>query len=367
LRSAEAQRRAGQFDAAARLLEPVADVTPLAAFSLALVREDQGRIADSRQLYQKYLATGQDAELRTRARDRLVLLDRLELQRAVRDALSHERDLASRPPEPRTIGVFPFLTTTADPQLHPLGTALAELLTTDLAQTDRLRVVERARVQDLLDEMRLAESRRSDPATAVRSGRMLGASTLVQGRIEGTTTELAVQAAVVRVPPDRTPGNPLRERDALTRLFDAEKRLALGVYDRMGIQLTTAERQRVMHEATRNIQALLELGYGLEAQDAGHYAEAAAHFARAAQLDPSFALAHQYSAETSAQARAAEISTQTLGQLAIAAAAAVRRVDIFLSVQRLVPDPAIRNPAAEALGAEGVGRRGTVDIVIPRP
>jgi tetratricopeptide (TPR) repeat protein len=197
---------------------------------------------------------------------------------------------------------------------------------------------------------------------------MLGAGMLVQGRIEGTTTELAVQAAVVRVPTDRATGNPLRERDALTRLFDAEKRLALGVYDRLGIQLTTAERQRVMHDATRNIQALLELGLGLEAQDAGRYAEASAHFTRAVQLDPSFTLAQQRVTETSAQARAAEISTQTLGQLAIAAAAAgARRVDIFLAVQRLVPDPAIRHPAAEALGAEGVGRRGTVDLVIPRP
>src|SRR5512143_248099 len=191
LQSAELQRRAGQLDNAARLLEPVADSTPLAAFYLGLVREDQGRIADARWLYQKFLATAPAAQLRDRVRDRLALLDRLELQQAVRAALARERELSSRTPEPRTIGVFPFLTTTADPQLHPLGTALAELLTTDLAQTERLRVVERTRVQELLDEMKLNESGRADPATAVRSGHLLSAGTLVQGRIEGTGSELS--------------------------------------------------------------------------------------------------------------------------------------------------------------------------------
>jgi TolB-like protein len=357
------------------MLESLADSAPIAAFYLGLIREDQGRIADARVLYQRYIAKGQNAALRDRLRDRLALLERRELELAVQAALAHEQDPSLRPPEQRTIGVFPFLTSTADQQLRPLGTAFAELLTTDLAQTTRLRVVERARMQELLAELKLAESGRTDPATAVRSGRILAAGTVVQGRIAGGNNDLAVQAAVVRVPAQRTSaapaaGEPLSEHEALARMFDVEKRLALGVYARMGIELSTAERERVMHQATNNIQAFLELGYGLEAQDAQRYAEAAAHFTRAAQLDPNFTLAQQRAQDATAQTRALDFPAQQLAELALNAAPAaptVRRVDAFQEVQRLVPDPSVRNPTAEATGTEGVGRRGTVDIVIRRP
>jgi TolB-like protein len=372
---AEAHRRAGQPNVAATLLEPVAASTPIAAFYLGLVREDQGRAADARQLYEGYVARAASGELRDRVRDRLSVLGRLELQQAVRSALARERELASRQPEARIVGVFPFLTTMSDPQLHPLGTAFAEILTSDLAQTERLHVVERARVQQLLDEIKLAEARRVDPATAVRSGRLLGAGTIVQGRIEGAPNALAFQAAVVRVQTNASAGNPLRERDALARLFDVEKKLALGIYDRMGIQLTAAERDRVTHQATRNVQALLELGFGLEAQDAGHFSEAAAHFTRAAELDPGFALARQRATEAAIQVRADAFSTASLGQLALAdvggmgatGGGVTRRVDLFAPIERLVPDPSVRDPSAEALGGEGFGRHATAEIVIKRP
>lgn len=305
--------------------------------------------------------------LRDQVRDRLALLDRIELDLAVKDAVSRERELSSRTPEPLTIGVFPFLTTTNDPQLRPLGTAMAELLTTDLAQTNRLKVVERVRLQDLLDEIKLSEARRVEPASAVRSGKLLGAGTLIQGRIEGTRTELSLQTAVVRVATPNAAPNPLRDKEALNRFFDAEKRLALGIYGRLGIQLTSAERERITQQATSNVQALLELGFGLEAQDAGRYAEAAARFERAAQLDPNFALAKQHATEARSLSRAEGVSIAALSQTAVSEIPSFRPVDVFQSVQRLVPNPGVRDPAAEAFGTEGVSRHGTVEIVIRRP
>ena len=71
----------------------------------------------------------------------------------------------------RTVAVFPFLYRGSDPALEPLGRALSELLVTDLGQVKRLRVLERARVQVLLDEMDLAERGLVDSTTAARSGR----------------------------------------------------------------------------------------------------------------------------------------------------------------------------------------------------
>jgi tetratricopeptide (TPR) repeat protein len=367
LRLAEAYRRAGKAGAAVALLEPVAGKDPTASFYLGAIAEDQGRFADARPHYADYVARGGDVRLRDHARRRLALLDRLEMEQAVRAALANERQLAVRTPLPRTVGVFPFLTVTTDPQLEPLGTALAELLTTDLAQTDRVRVLERVRVQKLLDEMSLAASGRVDPATAARSGRLLGAGTLVQGRVEGTSGALALQALVVHVTTPRAAGAPLDERDALSRIFEVEKRLALGIYDRMGIQLTVAERQRVTRQATTNVQALLALGSGLEAQDAGRYGEGASYFARAVQLDPNFEIAKAHLDQTRALQLAAATPASALAELAVRPVEVSAPVDLFRAVQRMVPDPGTRDAAAEALGAEGVGRHGTAVIVIRRP
>jgi tetratricopeptide (TPR) repeat protein len=381
LRLAEAERRAGRLDVAARLLQPAAQSSAAAAFELALVREDQHRYDEARRLYEQYVSRGDNAALRAGARDRLALVGRLELQQAVTASLARERELAAQAPEPRTVGVFPFLTASSDSALSPLGTALAELLSVDLAQTDRLKVVERARVQTLLDEIRLGESRRVDPASAARPGRVLGAGVIVQGRVDGASPEVALQVVVVRVPANRAANTPLRERNPLARVLDAEKRLALGIYDRLGVQLTTAERQRISHQQTSNVQALLELGYGLEAQDAGRYDDAQAHFARAVQLDPGFGLAKAHADDAAAQARAARMSLASLAAAALgapgtvelagrgagAAPSVVAAPDRFRAIERLIPDPSVREPAVEALGVEGISRRGTVDIVIRRP
>jgi TolB-like protein len=349
------------------LLEPVLATEPVAAYFLALVREDQGNYAEARRLYDDYLARGSEPEVKRQVRDRLVLLGRLELQQAARDALSRERQLASTAPAPGTIGVFPFLAATQDAQLRPLGTALAELLTTDLAQTSRLRVVERSQVQALLNELKLTESGRVDTTTAARTGRLMGAGRIVQGRVEGGEAALTLQAAVVRVPGEATRLNPLREQDQLARLFDLEKRLALGIYERVGIQLTEAERQRVLQHATTNLQALLALGFGLEAQDAGRYEEAAQHFTRAVQLDPRFRLAARKLQEAEAEARASAYTAPLLARLGFLELDALRNYELFRILEQFVPDPSLRDPAAEVLGTEGTARRGTIDIVIRRP
>jgi TolB-like protein len=367
LRLAEAYRLDGRHEDAAAVLEPMLARNAPAAFFLALVHEDRQQYGEARRLYREFLRRGESPELRRRVQDRLVLLDRLELEHAVRSALAREQQLAQTSPAPRTVAVFPFLLTTDNPELRPLGTAIAELLTTDLAQTDRLTVLERAQLPLLMAEIRLGESDRVDPATAARGGRLLGAGSLVQGRVEGTAAELSLQAAVVQVPTDTAPTNVLRERDALSRIFELEKRLALGIFDRLGIQLTPAERQRVLRQPTANLQALLALGMGLEAQDMGSYAAARAHFARAVQLDPGFELARRRLAEAEAQARAEAATREALAQLALQEFAVLQRIQLFNALQTLVPDPGVRDAFVEAAGVEGAARRGTARIIISRP
>lgn len=368
MRLAEAYRLAEQGEAALVLLEPVVSERPEAALALGLAYESLDRVADARRAYADYVERGRDGSLKVRVRERLALLERQELEEAVRSALAREGELANTAPTPNTVGVFPFLAVTDDPEMKPLGTALAELLTTDLSQTDRLTVVERAQVQALLTELSLGESGRVDPATAARSGRLLGAANLVQGRVEPSGSDLSVQAVVVNVPGGPDVPSPVRETDALARIFDMEKRLALALYEQMGIQLTQAERERVTRQTTTNVQALLAFGFGLEAADAGQDVEAATHFVRALNLDPGFDLARAHWTKADQSIRAAGTTADLLGRLGLAEAGSVSDWRTrFEAVEALMANPAARDPAAEVLGAEGPGRRGTAEVVIRRP
>lgn len=376
LRLGAAYREAGQPERAATVLEPVvaADSGEAhASLQLGLAYEDLGRYADARRLYENFLRRTRSGSMRRTMEDRLEVLARLELREAVRNAIRQEEQLARRAPTPRTVGVFPFLFVGSDTTLRPLGRAFADLLTTDLSVTNRLTVLERVQLQYLVEEIELGRSQYVDASTAARAGRILSAANIVQGRIDGGSNEVGVQALVVTTAQPRdTTAMPLREQGGLSRLFDIEKNLALAVYSRLGIQLTAAERQRVNQRPTQNIQALLAFGYGLEARDAGRYEEAASHFQRAIELDPGFRRAAELDLEARRLLEVAGVSTQDVGRQAATRLGfdltEFQRERMGLdALETMLPLPQIRDPVVEIAGTEGLDRGAGIDIIIRRP
>lgn len=362
-----AYRDAGRLDDAVRVL---ADAhrrmprDPRAMLLLGLAHEDRGDLAAARALYTSFDGAGVSRRVRGQLRDRLTLLERRTREAEVRDAVTQEARLADTPPRPGTVAVFPFLFAGGDETLRPLERALAEFLVTDLSQTGRLEVVERARVQLLLNEIALADSGRVDPATAARGGRLLGAEQVVQGRLGGTQAELEMEVRVARVTPAgaRMDGEPVGQRGGMRELIEMQKRLALGIYDRLGVDLTPTERERVLRRPTENLQAVLAYGRGLEAADAGDFARAADHFSQAATLDPGFAAARAEARAAEGAGRAAAVSTaQVLAE-------ARTTGDELDAVRTLVPSTGDRDPFAEAVGREGFGGSGTwVELILRHP
>ncbi len=388
-RLGEAYRAAGREEDARKVLEEAVRIDSTSApavFFLGLTYEDLSRYEDAGRLYARFVELGGAGPLRDDIAARVPLVHRRALDAAVRLALADEARLRSTPPQPRTIAVFPFRYVGTDAALEPLGRALAEMLVTDLATTQRLRVLERLRVQLLLDEIALGQGGRLDSATAPRAGFLLGAGHVVRGQIAGGEQSLTFSAAVVPVGGGRAPPV-LGERDAARRFFAAEERIALGIFERLGVQLTPAERERIAHRPTENLQAILAYGLGLEAEDRGDFDEAARQFRRAVQLDPGFEDARRRAA-ASDQLGAA--SSTDIGALALrgdsrffsgggpgAGAAGgpgaatldwwSRRI-AFDDVERLLPAGLERDPAVELLGVEGLATtRALIQIILRRP
>jgi TolB-like protein len=62
-----------------------------------------------------------------------------------------------------------------------LGKGIADLLINDMATNPSMRIVERDRIQSILQEQALVTAKSIDPQTAVRLGRLLGAQYMITG------------------------------------------------------------------------------------------------------------------------------------------------------------------------------------------
>lgn len=353
-------RREAAADAFESALEEDSDYAP-AAYFLALTHEEAGEFREAQALYERFLETTSDEDVADMVRDRLPGVRRRALELEVREAVANEESFTETP-SPSTVAVLPFRYAGAREDLRPLGRALAELLVTDLSQTDRLTVLERSRIQLLLDEMELAEQGLVEPATAARSGRMLGAGSVVQGTIGGAEDMIDLEAVVAPVgQPEAAVPEPIRERDALDRLFDMEERMALSIFQDLGIELTAAERERVADRPTANVQALLAYGLGLEAEDRGDYEAAAQHFQRASELDPGFGMAASAVGRTRLEAQWGGTAVSSLIDLGAQNLLAVETFSdlltlqyAFLPMEVLLPTFGPRDISAEVLGVEGI-------------
>lgn len=213
--------------------------------------------------------------------------ERQRAEQAARDAIANEQSLDITGMPSQSLGIPPFEAPASDTILSALGYGLADLLTTDLARSGQLEVVDRIRLDAVLREIDLVETGRVDTATAPRVGRLVQARRLVLGALTKTSGGLALDAQVA----DVASGEVRQAVSAGAPLADillAEKELAFRLFEQLGVTLTPAERGQVEQLPTKNISALLAYSRGVRFEAEGRYAEARNEYQRAVQLDPGF-------------------------------------------------------------------------------
>ena len=281
---------------ARRALETAARLDPkdgTTALYLGLTAEAQNDLPAARQAYASYVQFGRTSRVRAQLQARLAALARAELEADAKAAVRQESTLGAQPGSPRTVAVLPLRFSGTDSSLKPLERGFADLLTTDLARSAQLTIVERARLQALLDEMALQQGSATDASTNVRAGKLVRAGRVVQGSLlQLDASQLRVDAAVVNVPTTQVQGV-AQGADQLDQVFTLEKKIALDLFRELGVTLTVAERNAIEQRPTRSLAAFLAYSRGLEAEDAGRYDDASRLYNDALRLDPGFGAARQ--------------------------------------------------------------------------
>ena len=207
-----------------------------------------------------------------------------------RQILTQEKALGKRKTQ-NSLVVLYFNNRSGREDLTPLQKGLTVMLIRDLAKVKQVEVVERTKMQALLDEMELGTSGLMDAETAPEVGVLLRTSYVAGGDIlQGTTTELEINASVFDVSLDKfTPLQPVV--GSVNEIAKLEKKVLFSILEHMQIVLSPPEKAALVRPLSTSTAALLALFAGVDYSDRGLYLRAAQMYKQALLDDPKLKMA----------------------------------------------------------------------------
>lgn len=262
-------------------------------FYLALIYEMKEKYPYALDMYQRYHELVKSKTRKKRIEGRIYRIARKKLQKEMRQTLADESRLNTADIKENSVAVFYFINAGNNQKLNPLQKGLTDMLITDLSKVNQLSVIERSRLQALLDEMKLSASGMTAPETSPRVGKLLGASKIIRGTYMDTgDKKFRMDAGLIRINSNQPMTTTSVQGDFL-KLFQLEKDLVFKVIDEMNIQLSQTERDAIEIIPTENILAFMAYCKGLDYEDRGMFPQAIQSFNEAVKRDPKFEKARQ--------------------------------------------------------------------------
>jgi len=253
-----------------------------------------------------------------------------------RNALKQEQSIQ---PAPNTVAVLYFQNRSGQQQLDPLQKGFACLLMTDLASVENLHLVERARLQALVEELDLGASGIVQQESAPRVGKLLGASYLVGGDIRGQGPEqIGIDADLLKVSDQNSLGRPSAEGEP-AQVLNMEKKILFGLIELLKIQLRPGQKEQLEKPATRDLQTFFLFSLGIDASDRGNYTGAAEYYQKSLARDPQFKPAMDALAELLRLGLAQTRSQALLEEMAEQNSSTLSLEDNIASFRRFKPVP----------------------------
>ena len=171
----------------------------------------------------------------------------------------------------------------------PLSKGMAEMLITELAQNNAVRVVERDRLQSVIEEQNLQNSDRVDKDTAVKLGKTLGARHMLLGSFiidQKRNMRIDVRAVNTETSQIDYTESVSGNADNLLALV-----IQLGSKVNAGLKLPALKTASVTTPASKSpnqFKALMAMSQALEAEDRKSKSEAVSLYKQAIALNPDF-------------------------------------------------------------------------------
>jgi tetratricopeptide (TPR) repeat protein len=188
-----------------------------------------------------------------------------------------------------SVAILPLSNNTGADSLDWLGTGLADMLTTNLAQITSVRVVGVERLLDLMRQANAEEAERIPDDLALEIAQASGARLMVRGSIAGSGPNLRMDLRLIDLRDGTViAGESARGDDVYALVDELSARLSPEI---LGGAVQPTELTPVARLATGNLDAFKEYRAGVQAERRFRYGAAEEHYRRAVELDSTFAVA----------------------------------------------------------------------------
>lgn len=282
-------------------------------YYLGIVYLREGDRDEAINAWETYLGSAPEDSRSVSIRERLTVLKmeqaRAFARKAAKLALGGETTAEVRDD---TIAVLDFKNL-GTAELMPFIKGLTAMIITDLSKVPQLKVVERARMKALMDEMKLAQTGIIDASTTARMGRLLQARTIDWGELKALANDIISIRTVLSDTLSQAKIGERTTEGPRKRFFELQKQLVFDILALLGIKTEELDEDvlkalRTVH--TQNYDAFISYGKGIDFLDKGDFSQAKESFETATQLDPGFDLAD--TAERSTPAAEIVVTTFTV-------------------------------------------------------
>lgn len=173
----------GDRETARKRFEQVQQAFPKnaeAAYYLGLIALEANQNFTAIQHWQRYVQLDPATASKRGIPERLTLLVNQQFKDEIEQALKREGGLGEAKAEPGSVAVLPYINR-GDAAHAILAKGLTALVVSDLAKIPGLKVLERAKLQKLLDELALSKGGLVEQQNALRAGRLMRAENLLIG------------------------------------------------------------------------------------------------------------------------------------------------------------------------------------------
>jgi TolB-like protein len=194
---------------------------------------------------------------------------------------------AAEPPRP-AVSVLYFENRTGHADYDVLRKGLADMMVTDLAAWDGVTVVERERLEAVLAELKLQQTRAFDAAKRQKIGRLLGAQYVLAGTLNLAGPTLAIDAQLVEVQTGVVRAA-ARASGAADRVFDLEQELVSRITAAIDARLKNPGQRRAVK--VPDLKTLLAYSKAVDLADRGKLDEAHQALRQLVSRAPTFLMA----------------------------------------------------------------------------
>jgi TolB-like protein len=171
---------------------------------------------------------------------------------------------------------------------NALSKGLAEIMITELSQVQSIHIVERRKLQSLLDELKLSQAGFIEAENSIQVGKMLGAQHMVFGGFIVTLdNKIRIDVRIVNVESgvtvkaDQITGN---TKQILSLIGKLGKKIVKG----LDVQITSQEDRSLDNNQKIDLDAILHFSQALEYEDSGNLELASENYQKALQIEPDF-------------------------------------------------------------------------------